>query len=311
MTTRKLVAETTGPVTIDATLLGHGGLVTVRAEANCTRATLTIHTADEDGASADAVKDATLRQSGNRLTASVQGSGGGNSGSTIVVGGGSSVIQSFGTVTGSVTGMTITGNGGTFISGVGGGDVIVNGVRISGGGTVIQGSSPIEITAVVPEGSSVESRTQSASVLALGALLNVDTSTQSGSVQTEHVSRVEAKTQSGSITVEQAANIDAQSQSGSIRLGRTDVVTAKTMSGSISIQDFGGTAKADSMSGSIRIHATAGGDIHAKTMSGSINVTATESALADDLDVRASSMSGRVSTPQQRRTGDSAPRRRR
>ncbi|WP_331719549.1 DUF4097 domain-containing protein (plasmid) [Streptomyces sp. NBC_01102] len=309
MTTRKLVAETTGPVTIDATLLGHGGLVTVRAEANCTRATLTIHTADEDGASADAVKDATLRQSGNRLTASVQGSGGGNSGSTIVVGGGSSVIQSFGNVTGSVTGMTITGNG-TYISGnVVGGDVIVNGVRISGG-TVIQGSSPIEITAVVPEGSSVESRTQSASVLALGALLNVDTSTQSGSVQTEHVSRVEAKTQSGSITVEQAANIDAQSQSGSIRLGRTDVVTAKTMSGSISIQDFGGTVKADSMSGSIRIHATAGGDIHAKTMSGSIHVTATESALANDLDVRASSMSGRVSTPQ-RRTGDSSPRRRR
>lgn len=310
MTKRTLTSETTGPVVIDATLLGHGGLVAIRAEADCTRATLTIHTADEDGASANAVKDATLRQSGNRLTASVQGNGGGNSGSTIVVGGGSSVIQSFGNVTGSVTGMTITGNG-TYISGnVVGGDVIVNGVRISGGGTVIQGSSPIEITAVVPEGSSVESRTQSASVRALGALLNVDTTTQSGSVQTEHVSRVQAKTQSGSITVERAANIDAQSQSGSIRLGRTDVVTAKTMSGSISIQDFGGTARADSMSGSIRIHATAGGDIHAKTMSGSINVTATENALADDLEVRASSMSGRVNTPQ-RRSGDAGPRRRR
>ncbi|MFF4249491.1 DUF4097 family beta strand repeat-containing protein [Streptomyces sp. NPDC001822] len=300
MTTRKLVAETTGPVTIDATLLGHGGRVTVRAEADCTRATLTIHTADEDGASADAVRKATLRQSANRLEAYVQGSGGGNSGSTIVVGGGSSVIQSFGTVTGSVTGMTITGNG----------EVIVNGVRISGGGAVIQGSSPIEITAVVPEGSSLDGDTQSADVEGIGALLNVSAKTQSGSIRTGHVSRVDAKTQSGSVTVEQAAQINAKTQSGSIRLGRTDVVTAKTMSGSIGIQDFGGTAEADSMSGSIRIHATAGGDVRAKTMSGSIHVTATESALADDLDVHAKSMSGRVSIPP-RRTGDTSPRRRR
>ncbi|MDX2623836.1 hypothetical protein PV356_30735 [Streptomyces sp. WI03-5b] len=294
MTTRTLTAETTGPVTIDATLLGHGGLVTVRADAKCTRATLTIHTADEDGASADTVRTATLRQFTNRLEAYVQGSGGGNTGGTIVVGGGSSVIQSFGTVTGSVTGMTITGTG----------QVIVN------GGAVIQGSSSIEITAVVPEGSSVDSETQSADVEGIGALLNVSAKCQSGSIRTGHVSRVDAKTQSGSVTVEQAAHINATTQSGSIHLGRTDVVTAKTMSGSIEIQDFGGTATADSMSGSIRIHATAGGDIHAKTMSGAIDVTATQAALADDLDVRASSMSGRVSTPQ-RHTRDAGPRRRR
>lgn len=307
MTTRKLVAETTGPITINAELFGHGSLVTVRAEADCTRATLTIHTADESGASADAVKDATLRQSGNRLEAIVQGRGG-NSGSTIVVGGGSSVIQSFGNVTGSVTGMTITGNG-TYISGGGGGDIIVNGVRISGGGTVVQGGSPIEITAVVPEGSSVEGYTQSANILVVGAVRNVYAKTQSGSVQAGHAFRVEAKTQSGSITVEQAAEIEAKTQSGRIRLGRTDVVTAKTMSGSILIQDFGGTAQADTMSGSVHIHATAGGNVRAKTMSGSITVTATENALADDLDVQANSMSGHVSIPQRpsRQTG---PRRR-
>ncbi|MFF8506427.1 hypothetical protein ACF07L_38185, partial [Streptomyces anulatus] len=230
MTTRKLVAETTGPVTIDAELLGHAGLVTVRAEADCTRATLTIHTDDESGPAAEAVKAATLRQSGTRLWADVQGNGD-NSGSTIVIGG-NTVVQSVGTLHGSMTGLVIGGSGAIVGGNIVGGDVVINGVRV-GGGTVIQGSSPIEITAVVPEGSSVQGRTQSASILALGALLNITTKTQSGSVQTEHVSRVEAKTQSGSITVEQAANIDAQSQSGSIRLGRTDVVTAKTMSGSI------------------------------------------------------------------------------
>ncbi|MFD6891942.1 DUF4097 family beta strand repeat-containing protein [Streptomyces sp. NPDC059957] len=309
MTTRTLTSETTGPVLIDATLLGHGGLVTVRAEASCTRATLTIRTADETGAAADAVKAAGLRQSGTRLTALVQGSGG-DSGTTIVMGGGASVIQTFGTVHGSVTGMTITGNG-NFVSGNVGGDVIINGVRVSGNGsTVIQGTSPIEITAVVPEGSSVEGYTTSATIEAVGALLNVSGKTQSGSVRAGHVSRVEAKTQSGSVFVEQAAHIEAKTQSGSIKLGRTDVVTAKTMSGSIAITDFGGTVKADTMSGSIRIHATAGGDVRAKSMSGSVTVTATETALADDLDVRADSMSGRVSIPQ-RRSGDSGPRRRR
>ncbi|WP_030390481.1 DUF4097 family beta strand repeat-containing protein [Streptomyces sp. NRRL S-241] len=308
MTTRTLTSETTGPVLIDATLLAHGGLITVKAEASCTRATLTIRTADETGAAADAVKAATLRQSGNRLTALVQGSGG-DSGTTIVMGGGASVIQTFGTVHGSVTGMTITGNG-NFVSG-NGGDVIINGVRVSGNGaTVIQGTSPIEITAVVPEGSSVEGHTTSATIEAVGALLNVSGKTQSGSVRAGHVSRVEAKTQSGSVLVERAAHIEAKTQSGSIKLGRTDVVSAKTMSGSIQITDFGGTVKADTMSGSIRIHATAGGDVRAKSMSGSVTVTATETALADDLDVRADSMSGRVSIPQ-RRSGDSGPRRRR
>ncbi|MFE7056057.1 DUF4097 family beta strand repeat-containing protein [Streptomyces californicus] len=307
MTTRKLVSETTGPVVIDAGLLGHGGLVTVRAEADCTRATLTIRADDESGPAADAVKAATLRQSGDRLRALVQGS---DDGSTIV-GGGATVVQSIGTLTGSMTGMVISGNG-NVVSGnaVVGGDVIVNGVRGSGGG-VLAGISPVEITAVVPEGSSVQGRTQSASILALGALLNITATTQSGSVQTEHVARVEATTHSGSITVERAAEIDAETQSGSIRLGRTDLVRAQTISGSISIQDFGGTARTESMSGSIRIHATTGGDVHAETMSGSISVTATEAALAEDLDVRATSMSGRVSTPQRRTRGTGAPRRRR
>ncbi|GGZ19684.1 DUF4097 family beta strand repeat-containing protein [Streptomyces nitrosporeus] len=311
MTTRQLVAETTGPVIIDATLLGHGGRITVQAEATCTRATLTIHTPDEQGAAADAVAKASLRQAGSRLQASVQSIGGTNTGSTTVVRSGSSVIQSFGSVTGSVTGMTIIGNG-AFVTGdaplV---DILINGVRVNGGGTtVIHGSSPIEITAIVPEGSSVEGHTQSAGIECIGALLSVDADTQSGGIRTGHVSRVYAVTQSGSISVEQAAQIKARTMSGAIRLGRTDVVTAKTMSGSIKIHDFGGTAEAETMSGSIKIHATAGGGIRATSISGSITVTATEDALADDLDARAESRSGRVSIPP-RGTGDISPRRRR
>lgn len=284
MTTRKLAAETAGPVTVDATLLGHGGVLTVRAVASCERATLTVHTADEDGPAADAVRAATLRQSVSGLYASVQGDGGNTGGTTIISGGGRGVVQS---VISNNSGSVIQ-VGGNFV----GGDMVVNGVRVSGGTTVIQGSSPIEIVAVVPEGSSVVGHTQSAGIEALGALANVS-----------------ANTQSGGVTVEQAADITAKTMSGSVRLVRTDMVNANTMSGSVSIADFGGTARIKTMSGSVRVHATAGGDIDANTMSGSITVTATDSALADDLDVRPHSMSGRISVPS-RRTGSSGPRRR-
>ncbi|MEV7535402.1 DUF4097 family beta strand repeat-containing protein [Streptomyces hydrogenans] len=292
MTTQKFVAETTGPVTIDATLLGHGGIITVRAEADCERATLTIHTADEDGDAADTVRAAALRQSGTTLYASVRGKGGTGGGTTIITGGGRRAVQSvISNNHGSVVQV-----GGNFVVGgsIIGGDVIVNGVRFTGGGTtVIQGSSPIEITAVVPEGSSVIGGTQSADIVAEGCVLNVSASTQSGEVR-----------------VDKAAFIDAKTMSGDIRLGSTDVVEGSTMSGDITIADFGGSARLKTMSGDIRAHATTGGDLSASTMSGDITVTATEAALTDDLDVITSTISGSVRAPQ-RRMGGSQPRRRR
>ncbi|MEU9778455.1 DUF4097 family beta strand repeat-containing protein [Streptomyces sp. NPDC047968] len=317
MTTRKLTAETTGPVTIDATLTGHGGTVTVRAEAGCERATLTIHTADEEGEAADAVRAASIRQAGTTLYASVQGKGGtGGGGTTIITGGGRNVVQS---VVSNNRGSTIQIGGsiigGNFVGVSGGsvvGDVIVNGVRFTGGGgaTIIQGSSPIEITAIVPEGSSVIGGTQSADIVAEGALLNVSGNTQSGDVRAGHVSKVAASTQSGDVRVDKAAFIDAKTMSGDIRLGSTDVVEGTTMSGDITIADFGGSARLKTMSGDIRAHATTGGDLSASTMSGDIDITATEAALADDLDVITSTVSGSVRAPQ-RRMGGSQPRRRR
>ncbi|MYR41252.1 DUF4097 family beta strand repeat-containing protein [Streptomyces sp. SID5910] len=310
MTTRKFTAETAGPVTIDATLLGQGGIVTVRAAADCERATLVIRTADEEGEAADAVRAATFRQSGTTLHASVQGKGGTGGGSTTVItGGGRSVVQSvvsnnYGSIV-QVGGDIIGGN---FV----GGDVVINGVRFTGGSgtTVIHGSSPVEIAAVVPEGSSVIGRTHSADIVAEGAVLNVSGDTQSGDIRAGHVSKVAAHTQSGDVRVEKAAFIDAKTMSGDIRLGSTDVVEGDTMSGDITIADFGGSARLKTMSGDIRAHATTGGDLSASTMSGDITVTATETALTDDLDVITSTVSGSVRAPQ-RRMGGSQPRRRR
>ncbi|OYP10049.1 hypothetical protein CFC35_41780 [Streptomyces sp. FBKL.4005] len=309
MTTRKLAAETTGPITIDASLLGHGGVISVRAEADCERATLTISTADEEGAAADAVRDATLRQSATGLTATVQGKGGISGGTTTIItgGGGRGITQS---VVSNNSGSTIQIGGNVFSGNFVGGDVWVNGVKVSGNATVVTGSAPIEITATVPPGSKVIGRTQSANIETFGSLALVSGHTQSGDLWVYDAEKVTASTQSGDVTVETSADISARTQSGDVKLNRTDVVDANTMSGDIQIRDFGGTARLKTMSGDIRVHATAGGDIDAHTMSGDIDVTATQAALDDHLDVRPSSMSGRINVPS-RRTPGSGPRRRR
>ncbi|MFZ3562830.1 hypothetical protein ACOKM5_43645 [Streptomyces sp. BH097] len=56
-TTRTLTAPQAGPVTLDAELLGLGGIVRVRTERTLKYAEVTICTADDSGDSADAVRD--------------------------------------------------------------------------------------------------------------------------------------------------------------------------------------------------------------------------------------------------------------
>lgn len=310
MPVRTLTAQQPGLVLIDVQLLGAGGTVTVRTDASRKNAEITLRTADESGASADAVRDADLRwDARGALVAHVQGAGGISGGTTIVNSGGGSFVagHNFGVV------QHVQNNAGSVVM-VSGGDLNLGGrYQFHGAGTVhvVQGASPIEIIAVVPEGCSVTARTQSAAVIADGTFTAVSAATQSGDVRIPgHSERFTASTQSGDIDVHNAPHIIAKTQSGDIRLGRTDVTEASTMSGDLHLRDFGGTAQLSSMSGDIRVHASAGGDLTVKTMTGDVTVTATDSALNDDLDVRATSMTGDVRTPR-RQTHVGGPRRRR
>ncbi len=74
MPVRTLTAQQPGLVLIDVQLLGAGGTVTVRTDASRKNAEITLRTADESGASADAVRDADLRwDARGALVAHVQG----------------------------------------------------------------------------------------------------------------------------------------------------------------------------------------------------------------------------------------------
>ncbi|MFB7852811.1 DUF4097 domain-containing protein [Streptomyces sp. NPDC056053] len=309
-TTRTLTAEQAGPITVDAELLGLGGIVTVRTQSTIKNAEITIRTADDSGALADAVRAAALQwDPRGSLVARVQGKGSGGNGfsQTVITGGrGRRVTQ----VVSGNSGSTVIMSGGNIS--VDNGTVIVNGHVISGSAnTVIIGGSSVEIEAVLPEGSSVIGRTDSADVAADGTFTAIAGTTQSGDIRVQGTSeQVTAQTQSGDVTIGNAPNIVVKTQSGDVGLGRTDVVEAHTMSGDITIKDFGGTAKLKTMSGDIDVHATAGGDIDASTMSGDIEVTATQAALDDALDVRPHTMSGRIRVPH-RQNSSSGPRRRR
>ncbi|MFI2241155.1 DUF4097 family beta strand repeat-containing protein [Streptomyces chrestomyceticus] len=311
MPVRTLTAQQPGPVLIDVELLGAGGTVTVRTDATRTDAEITIRTADESGASADAVRDAELRwDARGALVAHVQGTGGTSGDTTIVNSAGGTFVagHNFGVV------QHVQNNVGSIVM-VSGGDLNLGGGRYQfhGAGTVhvAQGASPVEIIAAVPEGCSVTARTQSAGVIADGTFTAVSASTQSGDVRVPgHSEQFTASTQSGDIDVHSAPHIIAKTQSGDLRLGRTDVTEASTMSGDIHLRDFGGTAQLNSMSGDIRVHASTGGDLTATTMTGDITVTATDSAVDDDLDVRAHSMTGDVRIPRRRQPHAGGPRRR-
>nr|WP_260147653.1 DUF4097 domain-containing protein [Streptomyces sp. CEV 2-1] len=91
---------------------------------------------------------------------------------------------------------------------------------------MVLGASPVEIIAVVPEGSSVTARTQSADVFADGTFAAVAAYTESGDVRAPgHADQFTANTQSGDVTVsatEQARNDDldmrANSMSGDVQI---------------------------------------------------------------------------------------------
>jgi len=275
-TRRELVADTPGPVTIDAELMRSAGKVTVRVDPNCTQARLEISTADTEGPSAEAVQRATLGQSPDGVLSAK--------------------------VAGTSNGSVITTGNGIQISGYSG-SIHVNGVQINGDGSATPAPSPIEVTAVVPPGSVLSAQTQSADIEASGLDI-VEAQSQSGDVRVDTAQNVAAETQSGDVSVDRAQKVDARSQSGDVRVGRAEGdVRAKTQSGNVSVDQFaGGSARAGSMSGNARIHVVDRAEngpriVRAESISGNATISTSSEGVAQNLNADATSMTGRASAP--------------
>ncbi|MFJ3221322.1 DUF4097 family beta strand repeat-containing protein [Kitasatospora sp. NPDC086801] len=235
------------------------GLARVTVRPDAVVPTITIHTDDDQGAAADAVRGVRWREEGDTLTVTVPRSPGTTM--SFTGGRGVTVIQNFGTVAAGTTvvGMTI-GAGGRVTFGGGSGQII----------------SPVVADIVLPPHGAMAFRTSSADLEARGAMLGLAVDSSSGDIQAESVEILAVETSSGDVTVG--------------RVG--DSLQVKTSSGDVRIGAYEGTlARIHASSGDVTFRAMprSNGPLDIRTSSGDIRVTG-----ADHLQLSTRTSSGDV-----------------
>lgn len=233
-TTRTVRAAEPGPAVIDFKSASIDLVVIV--EAHRDRAELTIYTEETTGQATDLVNAADLAAAGKVIRVDLAEH---NSGTTIITGnrgGGVYVNQNYGTVYGTVTGVTM-----------------VNGRIISGGADIRM--SPIAVTARVPAHSAVRGSSQSGSLKTMGAILTaVEFTTQFGGTEIAAALNVKVESQSGSHEVEQLTGkgkLNTMSGNVDVTGPPNASATARTMSGNVTSRG-GIRVQGSSMSGSVR-----------------------------------------------------------
>ena len=236
----------TGPITLNVRLTA--GQIRVVAE-DRDRAEIVVSTPDSSGPSAEAVTNTAITETGGHLEVRVPNPGG-TGGAMIQTGGG-------GVIVGSNYGVVVGGNMyGSMMSGVTGGEMWVNGQRVTGGGVVV-GGSPIDVEVRVPRGSTVSAKTTSAAVTVTGEVNSIDAETMSGDVYASLVQVADVRTMSGDVEI---AALSAEAR-------------IKTMSGDIEVTADPASAalvpvRASSMSGDITARGRV--DLDGRSMSGRV-----------------------------------------
>ncbi|MGY1437158.1 DUF4097 family beta strand repeat-containing protein [Streptomyces reniochalinae] len=255
MTQRTFEMSSTGPIVLGLDL--PVGSAEVQVSHNVTRARVMLRTEDESGPAANAILRAREWEDGQTLAVEVPDLPGGTVTQSVR---GNHVVQHAGTVSGTVTGMTI-----------------INGQVITGGGMTCT-VSPIVARIVLPAGSSLAMVSQSADLAAYGPLERAEFRSVSGSCRFDAVREVIASTTSGDIIA------------GPV----TDSITARSISGDIETDPYaGGNADLTTTSGDVRVYAmaAASGRLRAHTVSGDVRVSG-----GRHLDLSVRSVSGRTRT---------------
>lgn len=257
MVERVFVSDSTGPIVLGLDL--PMGSVHVQVLGSITTACVVLRTDDSSSPAADAVNRARSTQNGQTMSVEVPEIPGNVMMQSIR---GNQVVQSMGTVYGSVTGMTV-----------------INGRVITGGGTaVMETVSPIEAYVTLPAGSSLAVVSQSADARVHG-----------------DIERMEFRSVSGDLEISGARSLNASTTSGDVIVGRvTDRLTAYSVSGDITVDLYSGSdAELTTTSGDVDVRVTsrAAGVLCANTVSGDVRVVG-----GSELRVSANSVSGRVRT---------------
>ncbi|MCP2340468.1 DUF4097 family beta strand repeat-containing protein [Actinomadura rupiterrae] len=299
MSFRTLSAPKSGPVYLSVDL--PVGSVEVISEPGRTVAEVTVTATGTDAAFAEAVQDAILLWDDAREALMLR--------VPEVMSGAQTIIQTNGSV--HINGNAIHVGRGTVVTSIGTvvgdiniGDqgVTINGVTVNGTTVVGADAGSIQVTARVPELSSIIVKTLAADLDAYGTYEGIKFDSSSGNLRAERTRHLLAETRSGDVRADVAEHANVSSTSGDVRIGRTVNVLAKSTSGDIDVRDYlsagtSGIASLTATSGDITITATGPGTIEAFSTSGDVDVTAGPMCDPDSLRVDARSRVGRVRTP--------------
>ncbi|MBK3588777.1 DUF4097 family beta strand repeat protein, partial [Streptomyces sp. MBT57] len=268
-TTRTFTATTDGAVWAD--IISPVGAVTVTVDPTITRAVITLSTTQDEGPLAEAVAAATHREHPYRgmqcIRVDVPEARGEDqpafhrgSGSTYNFGRNSILTQHFGTINGSVTGMTMDN-----------GDISIGGRKIVSGGRV-----------VVPEGTRVHSGGTDRGSITVAVRLPSSTSC------------LRLGTTSADLTVHGDLQIlDVRSVSGDVRAKGTSTLYLATTTGDTEVERVGERAEVSTVSGDVLIGAYSGTTCKISSVSGDVTLTATPAA---DGDIAIGTVSGDIIT---------------
>ncbi|MGI5469464.1 DUF4097 family beta strand repeat-containing protein [Streptomyces sp. CA-132043] len=253
MTERTFTSQTSGPIVLGLSL--PVGEIHVQVCEDLTTARVALRTEDTTGPAADAVERARSDQNGQAFGIEVPEMPGNVMVQSVH---GNRVVQSAGTVYGSVTGMTI-----------------ING-RVVTSGSTMPTVSPIVATVLLPGHSSLAVVTTSADAELFG-----------------YVERLEFRSVSGGLNADGVRDMTANTTSGDIEVGRvSERVTARSVSGDVGLRLYSGQdADLNTTSGDVNVTATdaASGFLRAHSVSGDVRLSGTR-----HLRVSADSVSGRV-----------------
>lgn len=254
MITRTVAHPHSGPVACTITATGADIRITA---SDVPHASVTVSTTATDGPSHDAVTDATLTANPGKLTVALR--------DEHVSG------NNYNTVISTAVGATITGA--TII----GGRVVADGRQTTGSAQAAQ-NPPITVHATVPLGSSIDVRTVSGAVIALGPLVSAHASTTSGRIGIQDTRTADLQSISGHIEVVRAESAHLDNTSGRISVGCVGEISAINVSGRIEIRDTSGVATVSTVSGRIDVGYSGAMEPTAHSTVGRVDVHRTSSS---------------------------------
>lgn len=242
-TTRTVTATADGPTRLNIEITV--GSVTVVAEPGRTRAEATISNRTNDPNADAMVDNGTVQANGTDITIRTA-----NPPANVVSGG----HFGQGNVYNTGSGVMIVGSG-VVIAGMVAGNVnFGNGVVVSGGGAVCGANALIEVTALVPEGSTLSVRTQGGDTITKGKLARVDAHANGGRIDIEHVDNVEAQANGGTVNLRHfTGHARIKANGGNVRaFGVEDAVLNATANGGNVVYGRNLDARVTANGGSVR-----------------------------------------------------------